>query len=130
MTKPFDREVLLARVRVGEQVVVLQTELAERIMELEAALVRVQQLRGLLPICAYCKNIRNDKNYWHEVESYVKSHSEANFRHGICPACWDKVGKPELEEGGHTNPPNTRVSAVRGTKTTSLAKSTLGQTFK
>ena len=100
VTKPFDRDELLARVRVGAQMVGLQAELAARVHELEDALARVKQLQGLLPICSYCKSIRDDKNYWHQVETYVKSHSEAEFSHGICPGCWEKVVKAQLREQG------------------------------
>ncbi len=102
--KPFDRDELLARVRVGEQMVGLHTELSARVGELEVALTKVNQLQGLLPICSYCKCIRDDKNYWHQVEAYVKSHSEAKFSHGICPCCWDKVVVPQLREEGLTIP--------------------------
>jgi sigma-B regulation protein RsbU (phosphoserine phosphatase) len=98
VTKPFDREELLARVRVGAQMVALQAELAARVHELEDALTRVKQLQGLLPICSYCKSIRDDKNYWHQVESFVKSHSGAEFSHGICPGCWETVVKPQLQK--------------------------------
>jgi PleD family two-component response regulator len=100
VTKPFDRDELLARVRVGEQMVALQAELAARVRELEEALASVRQLQGLLPICTYCKSIRDDKNYWHEVESYVESHTGAEFSHGICPGCWEKVVRPKLLEQG------------------------------
>jgi len=58
---------------------------------LEAALEHVKQLQGLLPICCYCKKIRDDRNYWHEVESYITTHSQAKFTHGICPECYQKV---------------------------------------
>jgi phosphoserine phosphatase RsbU/P len=104
VSKPFDRDELLARVRVGVQVASLQAELAARVRELEDALVRVNQLQGLLPICSYCKSIRDDKNYWHQVESYVKSHSGAEFSHGICPGCWEKVVKPQFLIQGITLP--------------------------
>jgi sigma-B regulation protein RsbU (phosphoserine phosphatase) len=100
ITKPFDRDELLARVRVGAQMVGLQAELAARVRDLEDALARVNQLQGLLPICSYCKCIRDDKNYWHQVETYVKSHSEAEFSHAICPGCWEKVVKPQCLEDG------------------------------
>ncbi|MFO7970996.1 MAG: hypothetical protein R6U13_15425 [Desulfatiglandaceae bacterium] len=56
----------------------------------EANEKRVQHLEGLLPICSYCKNIRDDKGYWHQVESYVRDHSEAEFSHSICPECAKK----------------------------------------
>jgi DNA-binding response OmpR family regulator len=98
VTKPFDREELRARVQVGMRVVELQANLAERVLELEEALARVKQLQGLLPICSYCKKIRDDRNYWRQVESYVSEHSEAVFSHGICPECYDKFVKPELEK--------------------------------
>lgn len=100
VTKPFDPDEFLARVRVGAQMVGLQTELAGRVRELEAALARVDQLQGLLPICSYCKCIRDDQNYWHQVESYVKSHSKATFSHGICPGCWESIVTPQLQENG------------------------------
>ena len=51
----------------------------------------IKQLRDILPICAYCKKIRNDKNYWEQIESYISSHSNASFTHGICPDCAIKV---------------------------------------
>jgi PAS domain S-box-containing protein len=57
------------------------------IQELTDALARVNTLRGLLPICASCKKIRNDDGYWEQVETYIKNHSNANFTHGICPDC-------------------------------------------
>jgi sigma-B regulation protein RsbU (phosphoserine phosphatase) len=100
VTKPFDRNELLARVRVGGQMVGLQADLAARVNELEDALAKVKQLQGMLPICSYCKKIRDDKNYWHQVETYVRCHSEAEFSHGICPGCWEKNVKPQLLEQG------------------------------
>lgn len=100
ITKPFDREELLARVNVGAQLVALQAELAARVLELEDALTRVKQLQGLLPICSYCKSIRDDQHYWHQVEHYVRSHSQADFSHSICPCCWERVVKPQLIQRG------------------------------
>jgi phosphoserine phosphatase RsbU/P len=95
--KPFDYAELRARVQVGERVIRLQEELAERVEELQAALDRVKQLQGLVPICAYCKKIRDDKNYWHQVEDYVSRHSGAQFSHGMCPECFDRIMKTEVE---------------------------------
>ncbi|GEM_PF-1324294 len=60
------------------------------IKELQDALNKVKTLSGLLPICAFCKNIRDDGGYWHQVEAYIKEHSEANFSHGVCPDCAQK----------------------------------------
>jgi DNA-binding response OmpR family regulator len=98
VTKPFDREELHARVKVGLRVLQLQMNLADRVRELEEALARVKQLQGLLPICSYCKRIRADQNYWQQVEGYISEHSDAVFSHGICPECYDKFVKPELEK--------------------------------
>lgn len=98
ITKPFDLEELRARLEVGRRIVELQDSLAERVRQLEDALARVKQLQGLVPICSYCKNIRNDKNFWQRVETYVSEHSQAQFTHGICPECYEKFVKPELEK--------------------------------
>jgi len=93
LVKPFDPEELRARVQVGLRVLGLQARLAEQVAELKAALSQVKQLRGLLPICAYCKSIRSDENYWQEVDHYVSEHSGVQFSHGICPKCLEKVMK-------------------------------------
>jgi sigma-B regulation protein RsbU (phosphoserine phosphatase) len=87
VTKPFDREELRARLHVGRQVVELQHSLAARVQELEKALSQVNSLQKLLPICSYCKKIRDDNNYWEQVETYLLDHSEVRFSHGICPDC-------------------------------------------
>ena len=63
----------------------------------ELALAQVKQLQGMLPICAYCKKIRDDSNYWQTVEAYIGERSEATFSHGICPECKEKIVKPEME---------------------------------
>jgi DNA-binding response OmpR family regulator len=97
ITKPFNREELRARVQVGLRVLELQIALAQRVRELEDALSRVKTLQGLLPICSYCKKIRNDRNYWQQVEGYISDHSEAQFSHGICPECYTRYVQPELD---------------------------------
>ena len=89
LTKPIDVEELRARVHVGIRVVTLQERLADRVRELEDALANVKQLRGLLPICSYCKRVRSDGDYWEQVEQYIAQHSDAKFSHGICPTCFD-----------------------------------------
>ena len=96
MVKPCNTQELSARVKVGFRVLSLQESLAERVQELEQALERVKQLQGLLPICSYCKKIRDDSNYWHQVEEYVSTYAEVQFTHGICPACYEKEVIPQL----------------------------------
>jgi phosphoserine phosphatase RsbU/P len=91
ITKPYDEQQLAARVRVAERIVQLHTEVAE--------------LSGLLPICSYCKSIRNDQNYWERVETYVSERTEAKFTHSICPKCYEKHIKPQLEQLGIAAPP-------------------------
>ena len=88
IAKPFDRSELKARTRVGERVTILQRELADRVRALEAARDQVNQLCGLLPICSYCKSVRDDKNYWQQVDDYLLTHSDVRFTHGICPDCY------------------------------------------
>ena len=98
ITKPFDRQELQARVKVGETVVSLQQDLAARVRELEIAISKVKHLQGILPICSYCKHIRNDENYWQQVDSYISQHTDTRFSHGICPDCYESVVKPQLED--------------------------------
>lgn len=72
----------------------LQQELKEReqlISDLQHALGQVKTLRGLLPICAHCKKIRDDRGYWNQIEAYIRSHTDADFSHGICPDCLRKL---------------------------------------
>jgi CheY-like chemotaxis protein len=96
ITKPFNRDELHARLKVGIRIIELQTKLAQRVKELEDALSDVRQLQGLLPICSYCKRIRDDENYWSQVEEYITERSEARFTHGICPDCYETVVKADL----------------------------------
>jgi DNA-binding response OmpR family regulator len=97
VSKPFDNEELHARVQVGERFVELQTKLDARIKELQEALAHIKTLQGILPICSYCKNIRDDKKYWQKLESYISKHSEAQFSHSICPECYERHVKPKLK---------------------------------
>jgi sigma-B regulation protein RsbU (phosphoserine phosphatase) len=83
VVKPFDLDELQARLRVGERILNLQQE--------------VKQLRGLLPICSYCKKIRDDRNTWTQIEEYVTKHSEALFSHSLCPDCYETKMKPQLD---------------------------------
>ena len=98
VTKPFNHRELEARVRVGERVIDLQDQLAQRVRELEVALLQVKTLHGLLPICSYCKKIRDDQNYWTQVEGYIERHADVSFSHGICPDCYTTIVEPQLKE--------------------------------
>jgi len=89
--KPFNRAELRARANVGLRMLALQESLALRVADLEEALASVKQLRGLLPMCSYCKKIRVDDTYWQQLETYIGAHSDARFSHGICPECFPHV---------------------------------------
>jgi CheY-like chemotaxis protein len=98
IVKPYDAEELQVRIGVGRKVIDLQASLAGRITELQVALTQIKTLQGILPICMYCKKIRDDKQYWQQVESYVSNHTEASFSHGVCPDCYEKYMQPELDK--------------------------------
>lgn len=97
LSKPYDQSELRARVAVGCRMVELQAQLAAKIDELQEALDRVKTLQGILPICMHCKSIRDDEGYWQRVESYVETHSDALFSHGLCPDCLTKL-YPDVAE--------------------------------
>ena len=69
----------------------IQAERENLIKELQDALSNIKVLRGLLPICANCKKVRDDKGYWQDVTVYIQEHTEADFSHGICPDCMEKL---------------------------------------
>ena len=74
-----------------------EANLEKLVLELQGALSRIKSLKGLLPICSACKKIRDDKGYWNNIESYIRHHSEADFTHGLCPSCAQKL---YVEESG------------------------------
>ena len=82
--KPLDAETLAARIKVVER--------------WQAVLKEMNHLRGLLPVCSYCKNIRDEHEEWEPLETYVAKHSEAHFTHVICPKCMERCVRPELDE--------------------------------
>lgn len=87
LVKPFDAGELWARIGVGKRILDLQNRLSEKVNALQHALDHVKTLQGIIPICSFCKKIRNDKGYWDQVEAYISKHSRAEFSHGICPEC-------------------------------------------
>lgn len=88
----IDRRNLLERVQqINAELKESVSALESKNRELHDALGKVKLLRGLLPICASCKKIRNDSGYWNEIENYIAQHSEAQFNHGICPKCFAEL---------------------------------------
>ena len=90
----------------------LEDEKERLIGELEAALQEVKTLSGLLPICSYCKNIRNDKGYWEQIESYIKEHSSAEFTHSICPNCVKTLYPQFADQILKNNPDEDNPSSI------------------
>lgn len=72
----------------------LRLKVAERLLSFMA---QIRRLKGLLPICTYCRRIRNDSDYWQQIDTYVQQSTGTKFSHGICPDCYDKHVKPELD---------------------------------
>ena len=84
LTKPLNFEELWMRLRVAERILRFATQ--------------VQQLEEMLPICSYCKKIRDDKNYWQQIEGYINQRTGSEFSHSVCPDCYNRVVLPELEK--------------------------------
>lgn len=94
----------LFSMRRWQDVLKSEIELTERNKELQKALSEIRQLRGIVPICASCKKIRDDKGFWHQVEVFVRDHTDAEFSHGICPECMtnlypDFIDDEQKDEG-------------------------------
>jgi len=96
ITRPLSNRELLSRVDSMVRILIAERERDQLIVALNKALSEIKQLSGLLPICAHCKKIRDDKGYWSQIESYIGKHSNAQFSHGICPDCAKKY-YPELD---------------------------------
>lgn len=90
--------ILLTKLAAKEDDLVEQRDLLKKqTTELEEALEKVKVLSGIIPICAWCKKIRNDTGYWDQLEHYISEHSDADFTHGVCPECYEKQ-RIEIEE--------------------------------
>jgi PAS domain S-box-containing protein len=74
-----------------------EAEREKLVAQLQAALAEVRTLQGIVPICSYCKNMRDDENYWQTVEAYISTHTDTQFTHGICPSCYTTVVEPQLK---------------------------------
>jgi PAS domain S-box-containing protein len=68
------------------------------VRELQVALAEVRILREILPICSYCKKVRDDEHYWHNVDAYISEHTDTRFSHGICPSCYASEVQPQFDE--------------------------------
>ncbi|MDH3355779.1 MAG: response regulator [Chromatiales bacterium] len=101
VTKPINHDILRLRVKNHLKLKKQRDQLAKLVDELQEAMGKVKLLSGLLPICASCKKIRNDKGYWTQIELYIKEHSEAEFSHGICPVCVKKLYPLLSDEDGN-----------------------------
>jgi len=97
ISKPFNSTELLARVTTHLELKKARDREKNLIIKLKEALSKVKQLSGLLPICARCKKIRDDKGYWQSVEEYLAEHSDAHLSHSICPKCVEEL-YPELAD--------------------------------
>lgn len=98
IVKPISNKEFLARIQAMERIKRAENALREKeksqqklIQELQEALAEIKTLKGLIPICASCKKIRDDKGYWNQLEAYISAHTDAVFSHGLCPECAEKV---------------------------------------
>lgn len=87
ITKPFEQAEVVSRVKTHLDLHRARKELAEKNLRLEQALGEIKILREILPICCYCKKIRDDKGYWNRIDQYLADHIDAKFSHGLCPEC-------------------------------------------
>ncbi len=88
LSKPFNHGELVARINVGRRILKMQDTLVAQTDELRQSLAQVKTLTGYIPICLYCKRVRDDKQYWQDVEHYVSTRTGALFSHGLCPDCF------------------------------------------
>ena len=104
LVKPFEDHELHATIEISLYKARMEAEREKLISELEEALALVKQLSGILPICAQCKKIRDEKGHWIQIETYIRGHSEANFSHGFCPDCQKELYSDFLDEDGNVKP--------------------------
>lgn len=104
ITRPISNKEFLARVQAGERIKraedalrVKERQQQELIRQLTEALSEIKTLKGCIPICAWCKKIRNDEGCWDQLENYISKHTDASFSHGLCPDCFEK-SRNEIKE--------------------------------
>ena len=91
LQKPYDVDQLLLHIRRAFEKQQAEEEREKLVRELQEALDKIKTLRGIIPICASCKKIRDDKGYWNQIEAYIRDHSDAEFSHSLCPECAKKI---------------------------------------
>lgn len=84
LTKPLDRDQIWMRLQVAERILRYSTQ--------------IRTLESMLPICSYCKKVRDDNNYWEQVETYIGQRTGTSFSHSVCPCCYDKFVLPQIQE--------------------------------
>jgi phosphoserine phosphatase RsbU/P len=97
MTKPVVAIELQARVRAALRTIALQQDLRNRLDEAEAASAKTKPLRDLLPMCCYCRRIRDEAEHWSTLEQYLTQRIDVKFTHGFCPSCFEEHVLPDLE---------------------------------
>jgi PAS domain S-box-containing protein len=112
-TADLERQVIYSVARDITERKQAEQERERLVEELQAALAEVKELQKTLPICMYCKNIRDDENYWQTVEAYVSQHTNTTFSHGICPACYENVVEPQLDPTRDVNAAGRREGRER-----------------
>ena len=96
-TADLDHQVIYSVARDITERKQAEQEREQLLRELQSALAEVKELQKILPICMYCKSIRDDQNYWQTVEAYISHHTNTSFSHGICPTCYKNVVEPQLD---------------------------------
>lgn len=99
LSKPVKPGELRARLRVAERILNYATQ--------------VRQLQQIIPICGYCRKMRDDQNYWSQVEEYIGKQTGSEFSHGVCPDCYDRVLVPQMQKLGVEPPPYPQVTRVK-----------------
>lgn len=99
LTKPLDLQEIWMRLRVSERILKFTTQ--------------VRQLEAFLPICSYCKKVRDDQNYWQQIEAYINERTGSEFSHSICPDCYKRVVLPELEKLRASQPARPKVERTK-----------------
>jgi len=114
LLKPIDERLLQITIEMALYKHQMEQERQRLISDLQAALAKVKVLSGLLPICASCKNIRDEEGYWHRVEEYVSDHSEADFSHSVCPQCARQLYPEYFNKSQDGQGPDTKAREELG----------------